>query len=346
VGKLRIWQAGLLLLTLAAVAAGLSLLRRGGEAGAALLVQDQAGLLSPAERDQIADYHEAILEAYDLDYRVVVVTGAPDVDAAAVRHFADLEIGHLSTRGRGLLLLIAPETDKVRIEVGRSLEPVFTDAFVAYIEERQMVPFFRSNRVSDGILATTELIADRAGDGERTAAFADPAGSEPEPSAGGGARTAARIGAGYQRPQGDDAGVSAAGLAADEVVAAYVEAMAAGNASPELDIFTGPTREMMRNWVVTRAQMRNVVETYQRCGPLRLLQTEELAVVRYPADQRGCAPYLLRWSDGAWRLDLATMSREIRFNHRNEWHFYSGVPAEFAFGFEDWRFDRHGFPHR
>jgi uncharacterized protein len=316
------------------------------QTGAALLVQDQAGLLAPAQRDQIADYHEAILEAYDLDYRVVVLTGGPDVNAAAARHFADMEIGGLSTRGRGLLLLIAPDIDKVRIEVGRSLEPVFTDAFVAYIEERQMVPFFRSNRVADGILATTELIADRAGNGERTAAFADPAGNEPEPSAGGGARTTVRIGAGYQRPQGGGADVRAEGLAPDQVVAAYHEAMAAGNASPELDIFSAATREMMRNWVVTPAQMRNVVETYRGCSSPRLFQTAKQAVVRYRADERGCAPYLLRWSDGAWRLDLATMSREIRFNHRNEWHFSGGVPAEFAFAFEGWRFDRHGFPHR
>ncbi len=343
--KRRIVQAGLLLLALAAVAAGLALLRP-GDAGAETLVQDQPGLLTPAQRGQIEDYHAAILEAYDLDYRVVVLSGAPDVNAEAARHFAETRIGNLSATGRGLLLVIAPEIDKVRIEVGRSLEPVFTDAFVAYIEERQMVPFFRSNRVADGILATTELIADRAGGGERSAAFADPAGGAPEPSAGGGARVTVRIGAGYERSQAGDAGASAKGLAPEEVVAAYVDAMAAGNASPDLDIFTGATREMMRNWVVTPAQMRSVVETYRGCSPPRLFQSAKQAVVRYPAAERGCAPYFLWWSDGAWRLDLATMFREIRFNHRNEWHFSGGVPAEFAFAFEDWRFDRHGFPHR
>ena len=332
----------------AVVYLGLDRLGIGGTyraAGIELLVQDDAGLLTPAQREEIAVYHEAILDAYDLDYRVVVLPGAPDVNAAAARRFTDLEIGRLSTRGRGLLLLIAPEIDKVRIEVGRSLEAVFTDAFVAYVEQRQMVPFFRSDRVADGILATTELIADRAGDGERTAAFADPASGTPEPSTGAGARATARIGAGYERPQGSTGDVAAEGLGPEQVVAAYLGAMAAGNASPELDIFTAATREMMRDWVVTPAQMRNVVETYQRCTAPRLFQASTLAVVRYAADERACAPHFLRRSDGAWRLDLATMSREIRFNHRNEWRFPNGVPSEFAFAFEDWRFDRNGFPH-
>jgi uncharacterized membrane protein YgcG len=61
---------------------------------------------------------------------------------------------------RGLLLVI--DADQVRLEVGYTLEGVLPDAFAAYVEHRQMVPFFERGRVADGILSTTELIVTRA----------------------------------------------------------------------------------------------------------------------------------------------------------------------------------------
>lgn len=340
--KRRIVQAGLLLLALAAVAAGLAL-RRPGDAGAETLVQDQPGLLTPAQRGQIEDYHAAILEAYDLDYRVVVLSGAPDVNAAAARHFAETRIGNLSATGRGLLLVIAPEIDKVRIEVGRSLEPVFTDAFVAYIEERQMVPFFRSNRVADGILATTEMIVTRAQNAARNAGFDD------EPWAafttGAGATSAARLG------QRDDdawrrgtANVTAQHDTPDAVVAAYLTAMDARNANPDLPIYSEATRAMLAEWVVTPAQMDNVVAAYGQCHAEAPRLAGDRAVIRYPPAERACAPWFLVREAGGWRLDLATLQRAVRFGRDNAWRFADGLAHPYAFAFADWRFDRNGFP--
>jgi hypothetical protein len=60
--------------------------------------------------------------------------------------------------------------------------------------------------------------------------------------------------------------------------------------------------------------------------------------------ERVCAPWLLVREDGRWRLDLASASRAIRFGRSNAWRFEAGAPAEYAFAFDDWSFDRHGFP--
>ncbi len=38
------------------------------------------------------------------------------------------------------------------------------------------------------------------------------------------------------------------------------------------------------------------------------------------------------------------MQRAIRFNHDNYWRLDPNVEHPYGFGFEDWRFDRHGFP--
>ena len=42
---------------------------------------------------------------------------------------------------------------------------------VAYIEQRQMVPFFRAERIADGILATTELIVAQANEATALSGF-------------------------------------------------------------------------------------------------------------------------------------------------------------------------------
>jgi uncharacterized protein len=163
----------------------------------AVSVVDGAALLSERERRSIASYHDRLLADHDIDYRVVTAQTGGDVDQAGHEAFAALGVGERSGSGRGLLLLIDPNADRVRLEVAAGLEGVFTDAFVAYLEQRQMVPFFRDDRVADGILATTELIVARAQEAAAGEAF-DPT-TAASFSLGGGASTAARIGAGLDR---------------------------------------------------------------------------------------------------------------------------------------------------
>ena len=136
------------------------------------LVDDKAGLLSGEELERVSEFHAYLLKDYDVDYRVLSEPVAADINQLAVERFSELSAGMQSVTGRGLLLVIAPEERLVRLEVSQSLEPVYTDAFVRYIEERQMVPFFASGRLADGILATTELIVARLQDAEAQAALA------------------------------------------------------------------------------------------------------------------------------------------------------------------------------
>jgi uncharacterized protein len=310
------------------------------------VVEDDAGLMDPGQAEQLTTYCKAILDAYDIDLRIATSADGQDVNLFAARKFEAMKVGSHSHTGRGALFVVDPASDQVRLEVGRSLEGVYVDAFVKYIEERQMVPFFQADRVTDGILATIELIAGRAKEAVEGKAF-DPARvTRFEKSTGAGAVSPAQISAGYRRPgSGDEADVVVPGgpLA---VVDAYHRAMEAGNARSDLDIYTPATREMMARWVVTPAQMRNVASTYRKCPNRGEKIRGDHAVVRYGVRQRQCSPYFLqRGQDGVWRLDLTQMSDTIRFNHRNEWHFSGRVPSGYSFAFDDWRFDQHGFPH-
>jgi uncharacterized protein len=59
----------------------------------------------------------------------------------------------------GVILLVAPNERRVRIEVGYGLEPVLTDALSSLIIQSQILPQFRAGNMPAGVLAGFESIA-------------------------------------------------------------------------------------------------------------------------------------------------------------------------------------------
>ncbi len=311
---------------------------------AAPLVEDAAGLMRVEQRTRLAEHHAYLLKDHDIDYRVVTRNDTGDINEFAVSRFEELGVGEASATGRGLLLVIDPAQDLVRLEVGYSLEGVYPDAFIAYIEHRQMVPFFRAGRVADGILATTELIVTRAQRAQANAGFEDEdwyAGS-----GGAGATTRARLGAGLEPRSQTAAPAAPAGPSPEATLTSFFAAMQARNGNPDLVLYTPATRRMLAGWIMTRAQMDNVVRTYRSCQAesARYRPDRRYAVIRYPPAQRQCAPFFFERIAGTWTLDLTMMQRAIRFGRSNAWRFDRAAEHPYGFAFEDWRFDRNGFP--
>jgi uncharacterized protein len=313
------------------------------------LVDDDAGLMDEAQRARVAEYHGFLLEDHDIDYRVVTLEDSGDISLFAVERFEELGVGQASQTGRGLMLVIDASRDEVRLEVGYALEGAFPDAFVAYIEERQMVPFFGARRVADGILAASELIIARAQRAEQHA------GLESEPamtgSGGGGATTGAGLGVGLgagpsEAPSWPAQGDFEAGATPRETLARYFDAMDRRNGDPSLPLYTPRTRRMLEGWVMTPAQMDNLVKTYRTCRSEAPLKDEArgLAVIRYPPAARACAPFFFERSPDGWQLDLTMMQRALRFGRSNAWRFDLSAAHPYGFAFEDWRFDDKGFP--
>ena len=308
------------------------------------LVHDGAHLFTEEQMRTLALHHRYLAADHGIDYRIVTGRGFGDIDRQAAETFATLRIGESPEAERGLLLILDAQADLLRLEVGYGLEGVFPDAFVAYVEARQMVPFFQAARVADGILATTELIVGRvqrakAGGGyEGEAWFAG--------SGGGGAKSKAEIGAGSERPVPRATTPARASRSPKETLAAYLAAMAAHDAAVDSALYTPETRAMLAGWVMTRAQMDNVVSTYRGCGVAteRRDVADTLAVLRYPIKDRQCSPWFLRRAGNDWQLDLTMMQKAIRFGRDNSWRLLPGAPHPYEFAFEDWRFDGNGFP--
>ncbi len=307
-------------------------------------VDDRAELLNSAERTRIANYHAALRRTHDIDYRVLAIGTGAELERASYDYFEEAGVGYSSANGRGLLLVVDTASERVRLEVSTSLEGVYTDAFVAYVQSRQMAPFLAAGRVADGVMAATELIVARAQEADAGAEFAAPMTAR---SMGGGATAAASIGAAAVSGATLDPPTHSVSVGLDplQVVEAYHERMASRDARADTSLFGSMTVAMLRNWIVTPAQMDHVVRTYRRCTVDGVRIESDTAVVRYRIDERQCAPYFLRREDDAWKLDLATPSSAIRFNNENEWRFQTPLPAPYAFAFADWRLDQSGFPH-
>jgi uncharacterized protein len=115
-------------------------------------VVDSAGLLSPEEERQLTAELKA-LEDRSSD-QVVVVT-LPSLQGYTIEDFGyqlgrhwGIGTGELDN---GVLLIIAPNERKVRIEVGYGLEPILTDALSKIIIENAILPRFRAGDLAGGI---------------------------------------------------------------------------------------------------------------------------------------------------------------------------------------------------
>ena len=101
---------------------------------------------------------------------IAVVTvkdmGGLDEFTYAVELFKEWGIGS-KERDDGILLLVAVQERRLRIEVGYGLEHIITDARAGQIADQYMVPYLRKNdwdtAISQGTLAIASIIAEEKG---------------------------------------------------------------------------------------------------------------------------------------------------------------------------------------
>lgn len=148
-------------------------------------VVDQADLLSPEAEAALTARLEA-LERDTSDQLVVVTVDSLqglEIEDYGYRLGRAWGIGQ-ADEDNGVLLLVAPEERKVRIEVGYGLEGVLTDALSALIIHNEILPAFREGRFERGIeqgaaAIEAQLRLDPAEAQARAAAAAQPKADVP-----------------------------------------------------------------------------------------------------------------------------------------------------------------------
>ena len=138
------------------------------EASSGLYVQDYAGVLTSKSKQYLQTLGR------DLDRKTtaqVVVVTVPSLKGAALDEYAltllrDWGIGQ-KDKNNGVLLLIAINDHKSRIEVGYGLEGILPDGKTGRIQDEYMLPYFKKGQYDAGIVqgyqATAQVIAKAAG---------------------------------------------------------------------------------------------------------------------------------------------------------------------------------------
>jgi len=145
-------------------------------------IVDNAEILSPAAREQL-DRKLAAHETATSNQVVVLTVASLDgesIEGFATRVFDEWKIGKKG-QDNGVLVIVAPNDRRMRIEVGYGLEGTLTDAQAARIIRDRMTGFFKASRYDDGVTAGVDAIVATL---EGRAADAAPASAEPKQRSG------------------------------------------------------------------------------------------------------------------------------------------------------------------
>ncbi|PPD25545.1 MAG: hypothetical protein CTY20_15675 [Hyphomicrobium sp.] len=145
-------------------------------------IVDLSGLINNVDKQAIETEIKALEETSTDQIAVITV---PSLQGYPIEDYA-YQLGRkwgIGQKGKnnGILLVVAPNERKVRIEVGRGLEPLMTDVMSSIIVNNAIMPAFRRGDFSGGIRAGVRDIKDvLLGDADEVKARARGKRSAPE----------------------------------------------------------------------------------------------------------------------------------------------------------------------
>ena len=123
-------------------------------------VVDTTGTLDAASKQQLEQQALALQQRKGSQLQVLVIpsTAPETIEQYAVRAFESFKLGRKGLDD-GLLLVVAKDDRKVRIEVGYGLEGAIPDITAGRVIQEYMVPKFRQGDYAGGIVdATAQLV--------------------------------------------------------------------------------------------------------------------------------------------------------------------------------------------
>ena len=127
-------------------------------------VVDLAGVLSRGDQAKIAASLLQFQQKYGPQLQVLVVPSLEDesIEGYSIKVVDKWKLG-AKGKDDGVLLLVATENRKVRIEVGRGLEGDLPDVIAGRIIRNGIIPFFKQEQTGAGILVGLGMIAESVG---------------------------------------------------------------------------------------------------------------------------------------------------------------------------------------
>lgn len=122
-------------------------------------ITDNAQILSDDTKWTLTETLKAHETHYGNQIAILTIPSLEDenIEDYAVRVFAAWKLGQKGV-DNGVLILVAPNDRRMRIEVGYGLEPTLTDGMAGQIIRYSMTPKFKNNDYDGGILDGTRAV--------------------------------------------------------------------------------------------------------------------------------------------------------------------------------------------
>lgn len=125
-------------------------------------VVDAANILSPATEAALTTKLEALEKQTS---RQLVIVTVPSLQGYEIEDYG-YQLGRawgIGEKGRntGVLLLVAPNERRVRVEVGYGLEGVLTDALSNVVLQQRVLPRFRTGDFEGGVVAGADALIEQ-----------------------------------------------------------------------------------------------------------------------------------------------------------------------------------------
>ncbi len=293
----------------------------------------------------------ALLRETDIE---ILALSMPSLEGHSIGNFTeelfeDWEVGERTRANRGVLLVVAASEERVRLAVSYDLEDIFTDTFISIIEDEQLVPYFESNMIGEGVEATVELLARRAYEKIRGHAY-DPLEARPDVgryrAGGAGVETEVDLEGGPpEAAEPVDASLQdyfGPQPTPGEAWARFLEVNGRLIKDTSLGLYDEATQVHLRKRPNTDAGQKHLANLYDGHSPM-IRQQGDRAVILFPEDPDHLrAPWFFHRGADGWRLDGSVLPKVIVYNHRNQWRFKS-LDHVYMFAFDDYVFDQHGF---
>jgi uncharacterized protein len=132
-------------------------------------VSDNAGVIDAGTKERLATILNRLKERADIEFAVVTVptTGGEDIFEYSLALARGWGIGSKEGEKNALLLVVAVNDRKWRVQVSRHLEGDMTDGLAGEIARQRLVPQFRQNNygqgISDFVQAAVATLAEKRG---------------------------------------------------------------------------------------------------------------------------------------------------------------------------------------
>ena len=113
----------------------------------------------------------------------------------------------------------------------------------------------------------------------------------------------------------------------------YLEGLKSGESKNLKRFMNSDSLTEFNRFTFSKDSMLLEAQTLRDCGQGKAQVEGARAVVKFNEDKKMCAPYLMQFQEGSWRIDLITMSKIFIFNTDYEWRLNPKAENVYQFAF-------------